>query len=488
MLTSHSPNPSYQVGGSLPLNAPTYVRRQADEALFQGLLRGEFCYVFNARQMGKSSLRVQTTHHLQAEGIRCGVIDITAIGTQEVVPEQWYGSIVGLLAKAFQLNLNLLNWWRDRAHLSLVNRLSDFLDTVLLPQVPEPIVIFIDEIDSVLSLKFSTDDFFALIRGCYNRRSEQVEYRRLTFSLFGVATPADLISDATRTPFNIGQPIELRGFQLTEATPLLWGLLETIPDPKNALQRILYWTGGQPFLTQKLCQLAAKNTSQLTFNEEQTAPVISSESDSKTQNSKLKTRNFIDSLVHTHIINNWEAQDEPEHLKTIRDRLLYSEQRMGRLLAQYQKILLRSSLDADNLEFERIPADDSPEKTELVLTGLVEKRAGILAIKNPIYEQIFDFDWVAGQLANLRPYSQSINAWIVSGYQDQSWLLRGKALRDVLAWSQGKSLSDTDYQFLAASQELERQETQRMLEAEWLKEVETRLELERQRTLEQRRT
>jgi hypothetical protein len=27
-------------------------------------------------------------------------------------------------------------------------------------------------------------------------------------------------------------------------------------------------------------------------------------------------------------------------------------------------------------------------------------------------------------------YSQAINAWIVSGYQDESWLLRGKALSD----------------------------------------------------------
>jgi hypothetical protein len=249
MLTSHNPNSSYQVGGSLPFNAPTYVRRQADEALFQGLLWGEFCYVFNARQMGKSSLRVQTTHRLQAEGIRCGVIDITAIGTQEVVPEQWYGSIVGLLAKAFKLEVNLLNWWRDRTHLSFVNRLSDFLDTVLLPQIPESIVIFIDEIDSVLRLNFSTDDFFALIRACYNRRTEEAEYRRLTFALFGVATPTDLISDATRTPFNIGQAIELRGFQLTEATPLLSGLSETILAPKNALKCIIRWTGGQPFLT-----------------------------------------------------------------------------------------------------------------------------------------------------------------------------------------------------------------------------------------------
>ena len=463
MLTSPSPQPSYQVGGSLPFNAPTYVRRQADEALFQGLLRGEFCYVFNARQMGKSSLRVHTTRRLQAEGVRCGVIDITTIGTQEITPEQWYASIAGLLAKTFQLKVNLLSWWRDRTHLSFVNRLSEFFDTVLLPQTSEPIVIFIDEIDSVLSLKFSTDDFFALIRAYYNRRAEQSDYRRLTFALFGVATPADLISDTTRTPFNIGQAIELRGFQLTKATPLLDGLAQTIPDPKIALQRILYWTGGQPFLTQKLCQLVVEE--------------LKRGGDEKA----------IDRLVQTHILKNWEAQDEPEHLKTIRDRLLYSEQRTGRLLGLYQQILLRPLANKPSEDSVGIPADDSPDQTELVLTGLVEKREGTLQIKNPIYQEVFNFDWVVEQLANLRPYSQLISAWIVSGYQDESWLLRRQALRDALAWAQDKSLSDVDYRFLAASQELDRQEAQRTLEAERLKEVEARLELERQRSLEQRR-
>jgi hypothetical protein len=120
---------------------------------------------------------------------------------------------------------------------------------------------------------------------------------------------------------------------------------------------------------------------------------------------QFKTQNFIDCLVQTHIINNWEAQDEPEHLKTICDRLLYSEQRAGRLLGLYQKILLHSSSDADsNPDSGGIPADNSPEQTELILTGLVENRDSILQIKNPIYQQIFNFDWVAQQLANLRPY------------------------------------------------------------------------------------
>jgi WD40 repeat protein len=458
MLTYFTPNPPYQVGGSLPINAATYVHREADEILFHNLLNGEFCYVFNARQMGKSSLRVQTTQRLQAEGVWCGIIDITAIGTKEVTPEQWYASILGLLVKNFRLDVNLLSWWRERSHLSFINRLSDFLDDVLLSQISQNIVIFIDEIDSVLSLNFSIDDFFALIRACYNRRAENPEYQRLTFALFGVATPADLIADNSRTPFNIGKAIELKGFKIIETKPLLAGLTNVVDEPKLTLSRILYWTGGQPFLTQKLCKIVSSQSS-----------VVSDE---------------VDQLVETYIFHNWETQDEPEHLKTIRDRLLYSEQKIGRLLGIYQQILLQSPLDIDS---GGIATDDSSEQTELILTGLVEKRDSLLKIKNPIYQYIFNLDWVNKQLANLRPYSQAINNWIASGYTDESWLIRGKALQEVLKWTQGKSLSDVDYRFLAASQELARQEVQKKLEAERLQEVEARLEIEKRRSLEQRR-
>ena len=45
----------YQVGGSLPLEAPSYVTRQADADLYRGVKAGQFCYVLNSRQTGKSS-------------------------------------------------------------------------------------------------------------------------------------------------------------------------------------------------------------------------------------------------------------------------------------------------------------------------------------------------------------------------------------------------------------------------------------------------
>jgi hypothetical protein len=68
----------------------------------------------------------------------------------------------------------------------------------------------------------------------------------------GVATPPDLIADKNRTPFNIGRAIELEGFDLHEAMPLMGGLKEIASQPEALLAEILRWTGGQPFLTQDL--------------------------------------------------------------------------------------------------------------------------------------------------------------------------------------------------------------------------------------------
>src|SRR4029078_11934175 len=96
--------------------------------------------------------------------------------------------------------------------------------------------IFLDEIDVVRSLPFSADEFFAAIRECYTRRSEDPEYTRLAVCLLGVATPSDLIQDTRTTPFNIGRRIELTDFSEAETGPLAKGLLGSF-DPAHAPAR-----------------------------------------------------------------------------------------------------------------------------------------------------------------------------------------------------------------------------------------------------------
>ncbi|NJN23597.1 MAG: hypothetical protein HC810_03355, partial [Acaryochloridaceae cyanobacterium RL_2_7] len=126
---------------------------------------GEFCYVLTSRQMGKSSLRVRTMQRLEQEGFICVAIDVTKIGSQTITAEQWYASLIGAMVQGFELRecFDIRAWWREHDMLTPVQRFSNFIDEVLLKEVPQRMVIFIDEIDSVLSLDFPTDDFFAVI-------------------------------------------------------------------------------------------------------------------------------------------------------------------------------------------------------------------------------------------------------------------------------------------------------------------------------------
>ncbi|OYE02440.1 AAA-like domain-containing protein [Nostoc sp. 'Peltigera membranacea cyanobiont' 232] len=416
----------YIFSGSLPENASTYVIREADAQLYEELKQGKFCYVLNSRQSGKSSLRVRTMQRLRDDGVQCAAVDLSAGGIQNVPPEQWYADLIDTLIDSFGLDLDFGDWWEANQLNSLVTRFRKFLEEVLLVEVQESIVIFIDEIDSVLSLNFPTDDFFALIRACYNKRVDNPEYNRLTFCLLGVASPSNLISDKQRTPFNIGKAISLKGFQLHEAEPLENGLRGKFNDPQTIMQEILQWTGGQPFLTQKLCQFMVEES-------EQDNP------------------RSVEQVVRSRIIENWESLDEPEHLRTIQARILRDEQRAGYLLELYQQVRLSE-------EQSLVIADETLEQSELQLSGLVVRQQGKLRIYNQIYREIFDFHWIDNQLNNLRPYSENFRFWVASGGVDESRLLRGKALQQAEEWARDKNLSYQDKQFLAASKEKEIQE------------------------------
>ena len=146
--------------------------RQADRNLLDSLVAGEFCYVLNTRQMGKSSLMTRCAQRLRDQGVAVAVLDLATVG-QNLSAEQWYDGLLVGLGEHLSIGDELDDFWQNNAHLGPMQRFFEAIGKVALSHLGEQrrLVVFVDEIDAVRSLPFSADEFFAGVRGCYNRRS-----------------------------------------------------------------------------------------------------------------------------------------------------------------------------------------------------------------------------------------------------------------------------------------------------------------------------
>jgi hypothetical protein len=353
---------AFVAGGTVQAGGGVYLQRRADDELLEHCRAGHFTYILTSRQMGKSSLMIHTAERLSAEGARPVVIDLTEFGAQTTA-EQWYKGMLLAIQDQLGLATAAAPWWDRQHHHSLAHRFTRYLREVALAERPERLIVFIDEIDTTLGLGF-TDDFFAAIRFLYENRAADPDLHRLSFVLIGVATPGDLIKNAARTPFNIGNRIDLTDFTREEAAELAAPFNLPAAAGSELIARVLGWTGGHPYLTLRVLRSLADSP----------PPVW--------------TETTVDERIRDLFLRAGAETDS--NLQFVRDMLTRKAFHREAVLRTYGEIR----------RGERIPDKELDQVGSwLKLSGIVRSSDGALRVRNAIYEHVFDERWAQDHLS-----------------------------------------------------------------------------------------
>ncbi|MCZ6911329.1 MAG: AAA-like domain-containing protein [Proteobacteria bacterium] len=351
----------FAVGGPVQSDRPCYILRKADEKLFNSLRENDYCYVLGPRQIGKSSLMAATARRLSDKDELVSVVDLTQVISQQAGtdPSRWFYGIAYRIVRDLRLRVDLQSWWKERGALTIQHRLFDFFWEIVLANTTRPVTVFFDEIEDTLGLPFA-ESFFSGLRACHNSRAAEPDFVRLRFVIIGVATPMQLCPNQAHAPFPVSRQIDLNDFSMTEACGLLPGLNLDAQSAARALERIRYWTGGHPYLTQKICRAVSRRKSGEDIDD------------------------TVDKIVNEQFLARNRAREEP-NLAMIRRRLSTRRQDAA-ALTLYGKLCKGKTIAYD---------PRSRVQQTLTLAGLVrtnEQRQ--VVVRNRIYKHVFTPRWV----------------------------------------------------------------------------------------------
>ena len=347
-----------KVGGPVDSTEQLYISREADQELLDLLKAGEFVNVVTSRQMGKTSLVYRAMAQLAPQGYQFAYYDLSKLRS-ETDARRYFQTLAGELARELNCQLDLDTFWAQRTNQTVSQGFIDFFRQIL-ANSPGQVIVVLDEIDSTLEQDF-TDDLFTAIRSIYTARPRETVFKRLTFCLVGVATPNELVKSRRTTPYNIGRTIWLRDFEVgrDNLAPLSATLNADASIAKQLLERVLYWTGGQPYLTAWMCHELRRDGA--------------------------REAQAVDALVEHNLSSLDKLTSDPHFEQTQR----FMSERVSNgaeVLGIYER-LLRGNRETDQ------PANMA--YSHLKLSGLVKRdENGYLVTRNRLYERLFNLEWV----------------------------------------------------------------------------------------------
>lgn len=199
------------------------------------------------RQMGKTSLLARVLHQAQDWGCTTVVLSLQLAERDrfESLDTFLFWLCAQITHRLQQPITKLKDYWDENTILGSKTACTDYLETHILNQIPEQLVLGLDEVDVVFEYGKIASDFFGLLRAWHEQAKSYEIWQKLSLVVVH-STEAYVSLPTTQSPFNVGLPIELPEFDAEQVQAL--AQRHRLDWDATAVRQLMEMVGGHPYL------------------------------------------------------------------------------------------------------------------------------------------------------------------------------------------------------------------------------------------------
>lgn len=235
--------------GAVPARSALYIDRPpVEERVYTEIGRpGSLIRIKAPRQMGKTSLLHQALAYARRKRFHTVMLNLQkADGVLLQDLNQFLRWFCLNVSRQLNLEPKLDRYWNEEIGSKV--SCSIYFQEYLLSQLDGPIVLTIDEVNRLFSYPELAKDFLPLLRTWYEEAANSKTWQRLRL-IVAHSSEAYLQLNINQSPFNVGLPIQLTDFTLSQAQDLAQRYeLRKAELDELGLESLVDLTGGHPYL------------------------------------------------------------------------------------------------------------------------------------------------------------------------------------------------------------------------------------------------
>jgi hypothetical protein len=211
---------------------------------------GNLVRIKSPDKMGKSKMMTRILKFAESNGYRTVKINLREEIDQSIIIDENSNLFLSWFCESIaeQLHISAVpdqNWSPNR---SPVQNCSRYLEKIVLPDSPDPLLLAIDNFDCIFEHEFIMTDLLGLLRAWFEKANGSQQFEKLR-QLIVYSQESYAIKDINQSPLNIGVSIEIGEFNAEQIIALAqaYGINSWSEKNTNELMAMI---GGHPYLVQ----------------------------------------------------------------------------------------------------------------------------------------------------------------------------------------------------------------------------------------------